>query len=102
MLLHGQTRPGVARSNAAAADNGIYYHGGPVIHAQKVAAIYWSTRTIYAGGPAAGTTGAGSADGSLIGYFLSHLGGSPYYNINTTYTDGAGTPILNSVTYTQF
>jgi len=28
--------------------------------------------------------------------------GSPYYNINTTYTDGAGTAIQNSVTYTQF
>src|SRR2546426_12236313 len=35
MLLHGQTRPGVARSNAAAADNGIYYHGGPIIYAQR-------------------------------------------------------------------
>ena len=102
MLLHGQTRPGVARSNAAAADNGIYYHGGPIIYAQKVAAIYWSTRTIYPGGPAPGTQGPGSGDGSLVGFFMSHLGGSPYYNINTTYDDGVGTHIQNSVTYTQY
>src|SRR5439155_815299 len=79
-----------------------YYHGGPIIYAQKVAAIYWSTRTIYPGGPAPGTQGPGSGDGSLVGFFMSHLGGSPYYNINTTYDDGAGTHIQNSVTYTQY
>ncbi len=102
MLPIGQLRPSLAPGRAPTVDNGIYYHGGPVIHAQKVAAIYWSRRTIYQGGPAAGSAGAGSADGSVIGYFLNNLGGSPYYNINTTYTDGVGTPISNSVTYTQF
>ena len=102
MLPIGQLRPSLAPGRAPTVDNGIYYHGGTVIHAQKVAAIYWSRRTIYQGGPAAGSAGAGSADGSVIGYFLNNLGGSPYYNINTTYTDGVGTPISNSVTYTQF
>ncbi len=102
MLPRGQVRAGPLRGGAAEVDNGIYYHGGPVILAQKVAAIYWSSRTIYAGGPAPGTTGPGSADGSLIGYFLNNLGGSPYYDINTTYTDGEGVPIENSVTYTEF
>ena len=98
----GQLRPGTAPLRSLSADNGIYYHGGPIIYAQKVAAIYWSNNTIYSGGPAPGTTGPGSADGSLVGYFLNNLGGSPYYNINTTYTDGAGTPIQNSIAYTQF
>ena len=99
MPLIGHT---LALPTAPPSGNGISYHGGPVIMAQRIAAIYWSSKTIYSGGPAPGSTGAGSADGSLIGYFLSHLGGSPYYNINTTYTNGAGTPISNSVTYTQF
>jgi hypothetical protein len=83
-------------------NNPIVYHGGPIIYAQKVATIYWSSRTIYNGGPAPGTTGSGAADGSLMGFFLNHLGGSPYYNINTTYYDGAGTPVQNTVTYTQY
>jgi hypothetical protein len=102
MLPVGHVRLSAAPAPAAAAtDNGIYYHGGPIIYAQKVAAVYWSNG-IYPGGPAAGTTGPGSADGSLVGFFLSHLGGSPYYNINTTYYDGSGTPAQNSVTYTQY
>src|SRR5207247_11149899 len=85
MLLHGQTRPGVARSNAAAVDNGIYYHGGPIIYAQKVAAIYWSNRTIYPVGPAPGTQDPGRGDGSLVGFFISYLGDRPYYLINPAY-----------------
>ncbi|PYP61335.1 MAG: hypothetical protein DMD37_13915, partial [Gemmatimonadetes bacterium] len=102
MLLKGHVRAAPLPGGAALEDNGIYYHGGPVILAQRVAAIYWSSRTIYPGGPAPGTSGPGTDDGSLIGYFLNNLGGSPYYNINTTYTDGAGVPIENSVTYTEF
>jgi hypothetical protein len=102
ILPAGQVRPSAQALGAAATDNGIYYHGGPVIYQQKVAAIYWSYRPIYLGGPTPGTTGPGSGDTSLIGFFLSHLGGSPYYNINTTYYDAAGTPVQNSVTYTQY
>ena len=83
--------------------NGISYHGGSVLQSgTKVVAIYWASSPIYVGGPAPGTTGSGSADGSLIGTFLRGLGGSSYFNINTTYTDGAARPIVNSVTYTGF
>jgi hypothetical protein len=82
---------------------GINYHGGPVLQAQtNVAAIYWAASTIYAGGPTPGSTGAGSGDGSNVGYFLNHIGGSPYFNINTSYTNGSGLPIVNRVNYTQF
>jgi len=102
MLLRGHVRPGLSLGAAPSSGNGIDYHGGPIIYAQKVAAIYWSSGTIYAGGPAPGTSGAGTADGSLVGFFMSHLGGSPYYNINTTYYDGTNTHVQNSVTYTQY
>ena len=82
---------------------GISYHGGPVLQAAtNVVGVYWAGSTIYNGGPAVGTYGLGSADGSLVGYFLSHLGGSPYFNINTTYKNGSGVPIANVVNYTGF
>jgi hypothetical protein len=68
----------------------------------KVAAIYWSSARIYNNSPAIGTSGAGSLDVSLVGFFLNHLGGSPYFNINHTYTDGSGAKIVNSVSYTQY
>jgi hypothetical protein len=82
---------------------GISYHGGPVLlSATNVVAVYWAGSPIYNGGPTPGTTGSGAQDGSLVGYFLRNLGGSPYFNINTTYTNGAGAPIANVVNYTGF
>jgi hypothetical protein len=82
---------------------GISYHGGPVLQAgTKVAAVYWASTPIFNGGPAVGTAGSGGSDGSLVGTFLRGLGGSPYFNINSTYTDGSGRAIVNSVSYTQY
>lgn len=81
---------------------GIQYHGGPILVTPKVAAIYWGTSSIYTHGPTPGTNGAGSGDGSVVGYFLGHFAPSPYFNINNTYTNSSGLPVANSVTYTQF
>ncbi len=97
MLPKGQNR-----GRHGGSKTGIIYHGGPIIYNQNVAAIYWSGATIYNGGPAPATTGAGSDDGSLVGFFLRNLGGSPYFNINTTYYDGSNTYINNVVNYTQY
>jgi len=96
--------PGLAGSKArTGGGTGISYHGGSVLtNATNVAAVYWAASTIYSGGPAAGTSGAGSADGSLVGYFMSHIGGSSYFNINSSYTNGSGAPIANVVNYTQY
>jgi hypothetical protein len=80
---------------------GIWYHGGPILEQTKVVAIYWAATPIYANGPTPGTTGSGAQDGSLIGYFLNHLGGSNYFGINTTYYDAVH-PVQNVVTYTGF
>ena len=82
---------------------GIFYHGGPVLQSgTKVAAVYWASAPIYNSAPAAGTHGAGSSDASLIGTFLRGLGGSPYFNINHSYTNGSGQAIVNSLSYTQY
>ncbi len=93
----GKSRPG--------SGTGISYHGGPVLQAgTKVVAIYWSGSAIYNGGPNPSTlpTGTGTQDGSLVGFFLRNLGGSPYFGINSSYTDGSGRAIVNSVSYTGF
>ncbi len=82
---------------------GISYHGGPVLQAgTKVVAVYWASAPIYTRGPAVGSTGAGTSDNSLVGFFLNHLGGTPYFNINSTYTNSGGIPIVNSVSYTGY
>ena len=82
--------------------NGISYHGGPVLQAAtNVVAVYWSSSAVFKNGPSAGS-GTGSQDNSLVGYFLSNLGGSPYFNINTTYTDGSGAKIKNIVNYVGY
>jgi hypothetical protein len=86
---------------------GIFYHGGPTIQATTVAAIYWgsgptTSGAIYSSGPTPSTSGSGSQDVSLVGYFLNHLGGSDYFNINTTYYDGTGAYVTNTLGYTAF
>ena len=100
MVPRGQSRG--RHGGQGSGNTGIFYHGGPIIYNQNVAAIYWSAAPIYNGGPAPGTTGPGSADGSLVGFYMSNLGGSPYFNINTTYFDGSNTHINNVVNYTQY
>lgn len=81
----------------------ITYHGGPVLLSQtNVVAVYWASSAIFANGPTPGTSGAGSSDASLVGFFLSHLGGSAYFNINTSYTNGSGVRIANVVNYSGY
>jgi hypothetical protein len=92
---------------AGGGNTGIFYHGGPVLQSgTKVVAIYWAApaeQPIYSGGPTSGfDVTSGGTDGSNIGYFLSHLGASPYFNINSTYTDGSTNHILNSVSYAGY
>ncbi len=93
-------RPG---GGGGGTNTGIYYHGGPVLQSgTKVVAIYWASSPIYTSGPSAGTKGAGTGDGSLVGSFLRSLGGSPYFNINSTYTDAGANHIVNSVSYVAY
>jgi hypothetical protein len=68
-------------------DNGIIYHGGPVmlgtVHVYYIWYGNWS----------------GNTATTILTDLAGSIGGSPYYNINTTYTDGAGVALSNSVTY---
>lgn len=68
--------------------NGISYHGGPLIlGTTNVYFIWygnWSNNTA--------TT--------ILPDLASHIGGSPYFNINTTYFDGTNRHVSNSVAFT--
>ena len=90
---------------AGAPQPNILYWDGALITQQKTAAIYFSPTPVYTNGPAAGTSGAGTADGSLVGYYLNNVGGSPRWNVNTTYYQNHGGNIdyvRNSMGYTGF
>jgi hypothetical protein len=74
-----------AAGASAAAPNGIEYHGGSVIHAPVAYYIWYGTWTNDTG-PA------------ILTDFISNLGGSPYFGINSSYTDSSG-HVRNVVTY---
>ena len=100
-LVTRDARNGVAGANPP----NILYWGGEVIRDQKQVAIYYSADRIYNNGPRPGSVGTASRDGSLVGYFLRNIGGSPYWNINSTYYQNHGGNleyINNTMTYTGF
>jgi len=83
----------------------ITYWGGGVIYNQKIVAIYYSPSQIFTNGPLPGSASAGAADQSLVGSFLNNLGGSSYWNINSTYYDivrGRRNFVNNSMTYSSY
>jgi len=78
--------PGLASNTVARRGNGINYNGGPVmVHPTHAYVIWYGTWT--------------AAKTSIITAFLGSVGGSPYFNINTTYTNAASTKVQNSVAF---
>jgi len=70
--------------------NGISYHGGPllgVVGSAPVVAYY-----IWYGNSSGSTT-------TILTDLAQNIGGSGYFNINTTYYNGSNAPVVNSVTY---
>jgi hypothetical protein len=83
----------------------IQYWGGSLIVKQRLVAIYYSPTTIFTNGPTPGTVGSSSNDPSLVGYFLNHIGGSSYWNINSLYYQIVGGQkqfVQNTMSYDGF
>lgn len=91
MPLVGHAPSGLPARAAAVANaavpsgNGIDFHGGPVLTAPVKAYVIWY-------GSWSGNTAT-----SILTDLISGIGGSPWYAINTTYTDGAGNPVVPDV-----
>ena len=75
---NGKAKPG---------DNGIYYHGGPLMLGDAHVYYIWYGNW------------ANDTATSLLPAFASNVGCTPYYNINTSYYDGAGFRPSNAVSY---
>jgi hypothetical protein len=65
--------------------NTIVYHGGPVIHGQtNIYYIWYGNWT-------------NNTATTLLPFLAQNIGGSSYFNINTTYYDKSGTHVSNAV-----
>jgi hypothetical protein len=74
-----------------ATTNGISYHGGPVmLGTTNIHFIYYGNWTANSK-----LTGAQT----ILADWASHIGGSGYYNINTTYFNGSNQHVSNSVAF---
>ena len=66
--------------------NGISYHGGPLILGTTSVHYIWYGNW-------------SSGDKSILTTLAQGIGGSPYFNINTTYYNGSATQVSNSVSF---
>ena len=89
LQVRGQSAdaPGQAGKAARTGTNGISYHGGPIMLGTTNAYVIWYGNW------------AGNSATTIVPDFLSAVGGSPYFNINTTYTDASGAAVSNAVQY---
>ena len=69
--------------------NGINYHGGPVLLGTANAYYIWYGNW------------ANNTAKAILEDLAAHIGGSPYYNINTTYYDGSNRHVSNAVTFVK-
>jgi hypothetical protein len=77
--------PGPARAqHNSLSGNGIFYHGGPLLLGTTNIHYIWYGNWV------------NNTATTILPAFASSIGGSPYFNINTTYANGAGTAVTNS------
>jgi hypothetical protein len=79
-----------AGGKAPAGQNGINYHGGPVMLGTTNVYFIWY-------GNWSGTSGTTAK--TILENLATNIGGSPYFNINTTYYNGANQHVSNSVSF---
>jgi len=91
MPVIGHNAP--ATSNPPPQNNGIQYHGGPVMNDPRGTNVYyiWYGNWNYSPVP------------PILTDFIKHIGGTAYFNINTSYYDfnkeGEKDPVKNRVNY---
>ena len=90
-----RTNDGGAKAHGSSGGNAISYHGGPVILGGTHVYYIW-----YGGWTQSGSAGYDPYAATILNTLAQHIGGSPYFNINTTYYSGTTTQtyIANSVT----
>src|SRR5690349_23308242 len=76
-----------ARPGGGGTTNGINYHGGPVMLGTVNVYYIWYGNW------------SGDSAVSILTDLASTIGGSSYFNINTTYHDGSNVKVSNSVVY---
>ncbi|HZQ63147.1 MAG TPA: hypothetical protein VFC24_17455 [Casimicrobiaceae bacterium] len=86
---------GQAGRNNKASGNGINYHGGPLMLGNAPGAN-GSTNNIYYIWYGNWT---GNSALTILTDFANNIGGSPYFNINSSYYDGSGKTVPNAVHY---
>jgi hypothetical protein len=70
---------------AAPGANGITYHKGPIMTGTPSLYVIWYGNW------------SGNTATTILPDFLSHLGGSPWYNINSTYYNGSSVHLTNAL-----
>jgi hypothetical protein len=76
-----------ARPAARARGNGISYHGGPLITSGPTVYYIWYGNW------------AGNSASTILTNEVQHEGGTPYFNINTTYYNGSNVHVTNHVAF---
>jgi hypothetical protein len=90
-LANGKAHPGEAGVTPRARGNGITYHGGPLIGTVGQPPVY--VYFIWYG------NWSGNSATTILTDLANSIGGSPYYNINSTYYNASNAHIVNSITY---
>jgi hypothetical protein len=87
-VTHGNNGNGQAgKPGGGNSSNGINYHGGPVMLGTTNVYYIWYGNW------------SGNSANSILTNLAQSIGGSPYFNINTTYYDGSNRHVTNSVNY---